>query len=151
MGIKIRPAATAANMPSLHICIAHHFHATAGMGNGASSRRTDLVRIFPQITTAEGACRRLPTLLALSELALAELDIERPIFGVEHDHVAVAKERDRTATCRLGADMADTEAARGTREAPIGDQRELVAHALAVERRRSRQHLAHAGATLRAL
>ncbi len=36
-------------------------------------------------------------------------------------------------------------------EAAVGDQRHLVAHALAVERRGRRQHLAHAGAAARAL
>src|SRR3546814_16282128 len=45
--------------------------------------------------------------------------------------------------------MADAEASRRAREAPVGDQRHLFAHALAVKRRRGRQHLAHAGAALR--
>ena len=60
-------------------------------------------------------------------------------------------ERDRAADRRLRPDMADAEAARGAGEAAVGDQRDLVAHALAVERGRGRQHLAHAGAALRAL
>src|SRR6478609_1438350 len=52
---------------------------------------------------------------------------------------------------RLRPDVADAEAARRAREASVGDQRDLVAHALAVERGRGRQHLAHARAALRTL
>src|SRR5690606_5632624 len=47
-------------------------------------------------------------------------------------------------------DVADAEAACGARETPVGDQGDLVAHALAVERRRGGEHLAHAGAAARA-
>ena len=50
-----------------------------------------------------------------------------------------------------GPDMADAEAAGGAGEAAVGDQRHLLAHALAGERRGRRQHLAHAGAADRAL
>src|SRR5829696_8069564 len=49
---------------------------------------------------------------------------------------------------RLGPDMADAEAARRAREAPVGDQRHLLAHALAIKCGSGRQHLAHAGAAL---
>src|SRR3546814_2008303 len=52
---------------------------------------------------------------------------------------------------RLRPDVADAEAARGAGEAPIGDQRHLVAHALAVDRRGGGEHFAHAGAALGAL
>ena len=58
---------------------------------------------------------------------------------------------DRAADRRLRADMADAEAARRAGEAAVGDERDLVAHALAVERRRGGEHLAHAGAAARAL
>src|SRR3546814_5799358 len=44
--------------------------------------------------------------------------------------------------------MADADAPRGAGEAPGGDQRHLVAHALAVDRRGGGQHFAHAGAAL---
>ena len=46
--------------------------------------------------------------------------------------------------------MADAEAARGAGEAAVGDESHLVTHALTIERRRGRQHLAHAGAAARA-
>ena len=61
------------------------------------------------------------------------------------------EQTDRAADGRLRADVADAEAARAAGEAPVGDERDLLAGALAVERRRRRQHLAHAGAALGAL
>ena len=64
------------------------------------------------------------------------------------DDVAVAQQRDRAADRGLGADMADAEAARRAGEPSVGDQRDLAAHALAVERGGGRQHLTHAGAAL---
>jgi hypothetical protein len=71
-------------------------------------------------------------------------------LGVDLDDVAVLQQRDRAADRRLRPDMADAEAAGRAGEAAVGDQRDLAAHALAVERRRGRQHLAHAGAALAA-
>ena len=44
--------------------------------------------------------------------------------------------------------MADTETTRTAGEAPIGDERHLLAQALPVKRRRGGKHLAHAGSTL---
>jgi hypothetical protein len=98
---------------------------------------------------ARGCCHFAAALRA--SVRLVELDIERAGGGVDDDHVAVAQQADRAADRRLRPDMADAEAARGAGEAAVGDQRHLVAHALAVDRRRGRQHLAHAGAALGAL
>ena len=47
--------------------------------------------------------------------------------------------------------MADAEAARRAGEPAVGDERDLVAHALAVESRGGGQHLAHAGTAARPL
>src|SRR3546814_5428738 len=47
--------------------------------------------------------------------------------------------------------MTDAEAARGTREAAVGDERHRLAQALAVDGGGRGQHLAHAGAALRPL
>ena len=88
---------------------------------------------------------------ALVELGLGEGDADLALDGVEGDHVAVAEERDRAALGRLGADVADAEAAGGAGEAAVGDQRHLLAHALAGEGGGGREHLAHAGAADRAL
>ena len=65
--------------------------------------------------------------------------------------VAIAKVSNRTAELRLGADVADAEAASGARKAAIGDERNLVTHALTIDRRRRGKHLAHAGAAARTL
>ena len=81
---------------------------------------------------------RLPAPGAVRELGRGELDVERAGLGVDVDDVAVLEQADRAADRRLGADMADAEAARGAREAAVGDQRHLVAHALAVDAPRSR-------------
>src|SRR5262245_58061276 len=47
--------------------------------------------------------------------------------------------------------MADTETTRCAGEAPVSDQRDLVAHTLTVEGSRGLQHLAHTGTTARSL
>ena len=72
-------------------------------------------------------------------------------LDVEDDRVAVAHGRDRAAARRLRRDVADHQAVRRAREAAVGDQRDLVAEALADERAGHVQHLAHAGAAGRAL
>ena len=46
--------------------------------------------------------------------------------------------RDRAAARRLGRDVADHEAVRRAGEAPVGDQRDVLAEPCADERRRSR-------------
>ena len=92
-----------------------------------------------------------PRLAALGELGVGDRDADLALDGVDRDHVAVLDQRDRAALGGLGADVADAEAAGGAGEAAVGDQRDLLAHALAVERRGGGEHLAHAGAALGAL
>ncbi len=53
-------------------------------------------------------------------------------------------ERDRAADSRLRPEMADAEAARAAGEPPVGHQRHVLAHALAVDGGGRCQHLAHA-------
>ena len=50
--------------------------------------------------------------------------------------VAVVDGRDRAAARRLGRDVADHEAVSGAGEAPVGEQRDLLAQARAVDARR---------------
>ena len=52
---------------------------------------------------------------------------------------------------RLGRDVADHQAAGRAGEAAVGDHRDALAEALADDRRRHLEHLAHAGAAGRAL
>src|SRR3569623_3738643 len=96
--------------------------------------------ILPDRTRAILGLARRPALLALGEFVLADVHGNLSRDRVEGDDVAILDQSDRTADSRLRPDMADTEAARRPREAAVGDERDLVAHALAVERRRGRQH-----------
>src|SRR5689334_15393919 len=121
---------------SLHLC--------AGMRHRALLGIADRLRVFPERARLVFVLPRLPALAPLGELGLAELDLDRALLGVDRDHVAVAQQGDRPAHRRLRADMADAEAARRAREAAIGDERDLAAGALTVERCRRRQHLTHA-------
>src|SRR5207237_2196917 len=67
------------------------------------------------------------------------------------DHVAVLDKPYRPADGRLRPDMANAEATCSTGKTSVRDQRHLAAHALTVERRRRRQHLAHARTAARPL
>src|SRR5579885_1012280 len=144
-------ATTSARAMVSDVRIAIRFGSAARMGDGALERVADLLGVFPQIARRVAVLARLPLTLALGEFLGRQLDVERALLGVDLDDVAVADEADRPADRRFRADMADAEAARRAGEAPVGDQRHLLALALAVERRRGRQHLAHTGAAFGAL
>src|ERR1700730_4552994 len=123
----------------------------AGVRHGALLGVADGLGIAPDRARLVFVLARLPALAALGELGVAQGDVDGALIGVDGDDVAVADQRDRAADSRLGPDMADAEAARRAREAAVGDERDLAAGALAVERRRRRQHLAHAGTAARPL
>src|SRR5712671_7013232 len=118
----------------------------SGMGHGALLGVADGLRVFPQRARLVVVPAWLPRLAARRQLGLAELDVEGADLRVHGDDVAVAQQPDRAADGRLGPDMADAEAPGGAREAPVGDERHLLAHALAIDGRGGREHLAHAGA-----
>src|SRR5215469_97555 len=121
----------------------------ARMRDGALLRIPDGLSIAPESTRLIVMAPRLPGLAALGELGIGEVDAERPLLGVEADDVAIPDQADRPAHRRLRPDMADAEAAGGAGEAAVGDEGDLVAHALAVNGRGRRQHLAHAGTAAR--
>ena len=123
----------------------------ARMRHGAEMRRPDELRVFPQRAGIVVGPARLPGGAARGDLRLRHQHVDAARPGVDDDPVAVLQQRDRPADGRFRPDMADAEAARRAGEPPIGDQRHLLAHALAVDRRGGGQHLAHAGAALRAL
>src|SRR5215472_9327278 len=123
----------------------------ARMCHGAVARRADLLGVFPQIAGRELGLSRLPALPALVELGLAQRDVEDALLGVDLDDVAVADEPDRAAGRRLRPDMADAQPAGRTGKPSVGDERDLAAHALAIERRGGGEHLTHARAALGAL
>src|SRR6185312_1176556 len=135
----------------LAVRIALRLRRRAGMRHRPVTRLTDLLGVFPQRAGTEMCLARLPLGLALGELLGADVAVDRALVGVDGDDVAVAQKPDRTADRRFRADMADAEPARRAGETAIGDERDLVAHALAIERRGRREHLAHAGAAARSL
>src|SRR5690606_23822679 len=67
------------------------------------------------------------------------------------DAIAGAQPGDRPSLRRLGRDMADHEAVCRAGEAPVGDERDAVAQAPALDRGGDGEHLAHAGAADRPL
>src|SRR5258706_11332002 len=82
----------------------------AGMRHRALLGVADRLGVAPQRARLVLVLARLPRLLALGQLGVAELDIERARLGVDRDHVAVLQERDRSADRGLRPDMADAEA-----------------------------------------
>src|SRR5664280_208558 len=151
-GAASRPApiTTARNRNSA-IRITRLLARPARMGDRAFDGRPYLLGVFPQITGAEFGLTRLPLALALGQLVGRQLDVQGAFLGIELDDVAVAQQRNRPAQCRFRSDMANAEAAGGAGEAAVGDQRNLIALPLAIERSRGREHLAHAGTAARAL
>ena len=145
--------------------------AGSGFGRGASAALIGRParRAGPECVTAP-RCAGPTSFAYFSSTPLSALDgarlpggaPARELGGVEQqrracarspsiaDPVAVAHQRDRPAERCLGADVADHQAARRAREAAVGEERDLLAHALAVDERGDAEHLAHAGAAARA-
>src|ERR1700733_791800 len=138
-------------MRALGIRITRLLGTAARMGHRAIARRPDLLGVFPQIAGPIFLGARLPGFGASGKLGVAQLDVQRALFGIELDDVAVANEPDRATHGGFGADMADAKTARRAGEAAVGDQRDLAAHALTVERSGGPQNFTHAGAAFRAL
>src|ERR1700675_1915217 len=82
---------------ALGIRITRLLGTAARMGYRAIARRSDLLGVFPQIARRIFLGSRLPGLGAGSKLAVAQLDVERALLGIEFDDVAVANEPDRAA------------------------------------------------------
>src|SRR4029450_9467341 len=124
---------------------------TAGVRHCAVDGGTNLLRVFPQATGSVFALARLPLALALGQFVRGKLDVEGTFHRIDLDDVAVTNEPDRPPDRSLRTDVADAEPACCAGEASVGDQRDLLAGALAVQRRGGRQHLAHAGTAARSL
>ena len=91
------------------------------------------------------ALRRSASSASLSSTSIV------PAIGVDRDHVAVRSSAIGPPTAASGPTWPMQKPRVRAGEAAVGDQRHLLAHALAVERRRGRQHLAHAGPAARPL
>src|SRR5258707_7312422 len=118
------------------------------MVHGTLHYRANLVGVFRKITGSALGLLRLPGLPTVVELGLGQLYIDRALCRIELDDIAILQQGDRTTDRRLGTNMPNAEATRRTGKATVGDERNLAPHALAIERRRRRQHLAHAGTAL---
>src|SRR3984893_8671056 len=147
---RLSPISTIPSVRS-HVRIARLLGRSARMGDGAIERRSDLLGVLPQITRGELFLPRLPILAPPLQLLCGELHIQRAFFRVDLDDVAIAQQRDRPADRGLRADVADAEPERRAGETAVGDERDLAASALPVERGGRRKHLAHARAAARSL
>ncbi len=111
--------------------------------------RSDALRIAPQRARLIVIGARLPARAALGQHLVRDQQVDGPRLRIDTDRVAILDQRDRPALGSLRPDMADAEAARAARKTPVGDQRDLLAHAKAIERGSGRQHLAHPRPALR--
>src|SRR5262249_25196019 len=142
---KARPSRPMPKITS-DVRIARLLDCAAGMGHPAHARRPDLLAVFPQISGCELGLARLPRFGARLDLGLRQLDLEGALHRIDGDDVAVAHMRDRAADSGFRPDMTDAETTGGAGEAPVGNERDLPAHALSVEGSGGRQHLSHPGA-----
>src|SRR6201747_35829 len=121
------------------------------MGNGTIHRGSDLLGILPQRTGRMICLARPPFGFTFGEFRVTQFYVKGADDGVDFDDVAILQERDGPADRGSRADMPDTEAAGGAGKPAVGDQRDLAAHALPGQRRRGREHFAHAGTAARPL
>jgi heavy metal translocating P-type ATPase len=86
----------------------------------------------------------------IMDSSLRKLDelIHIALLGIDGDGVAVLHDGDRAAFVGLGGDVADDEAVAAAGEAAVGDERDVLAEALAHDGAGGGEHLAHAGAAL---
>ena len=93
---------------------------------------------------------RLPVVFTTGKLRLGDINAGHAGFGIDRD-VAAPEECNRGPGLRLGPGMADAELPRCTRKPAVGDERNRLAHTLAVQRGGRCEHLAHAGPSTRPL
>src|SRR5262245_55446264 len=103
------------------------------MGKRALGCRADNLRVAPQRTRLIVVAAWFPRGPAPFEHLLSNFKVDGASSRVDADDVPILDEGDRTAEGGLGTDMTDTKAARGTREAAIGDQRDLFTHTASVD------------------
>src|SRR5207237_988876 len=97
-------ATTASAAMRSHVRIALRLGGAARMGHRAAHGGADLLGVFPDVAGGVFARARLPRALALRELVVGELDVERALGSVDLDNVAVAQQRDRPADRGLRPD-----------------------------------------------
>ena len=75
-----------------------------------------------------------PIGLALGQHRIINQQINGARFGINRNFIAIFNQRNRATICCLWADMANEETACRTGKAAIGNQRNLIAIALTVNR-----------------
>ena len=85
------------------------------------------------------------------DLLVRQLDVQAVRLGIDLDHVAVAKDRERAAVGRLRRDVPDRDPLCAAAEAAVGEKGHLVGEPGADDRRGEVRHLRHPRPALRAL
>ena len=98
-----------------------------GEEDGAFGGGADESAIAREDAAGVAQRRRLPVGEALGELGLLDVDGELLAVDVDRDRVAVPDDGERAAARRLRRDVPHHEAARGAREASVGDERDRLA------------------------
>src|SRR5262249_1990690 len=128
----------------LEISVGRGLHGAAGMYDSAARSRSDRLRVAPQRPARVIGTARLPTTTALFQHLGRHDQIDGPGIRVDGDDVSILDQSDRPDDSGFGTKVADTQSARSTGEASIGDQGYFLAHALTVDCRGGGEHLAHA-------
>src|SRR5690349_5088602 len=111
------------------------FRLAARMGDGSLLGIAHGLGVAPDRARLIVMLARLPGLAPRYHFAFADRDADDALLGIDGDHVAILDQPDRAADGGFRPDMADAEAAGSAGETAIGDERHLVAHALAINRR----------------
>src|SRR5262249_51518669 len=115
------------------------------MRNGPLRCLTDQASVFRERASPMPRRPWFPGLAPPCKLDLVNQQIHPARRGIDPNAVAVAYQRQRPADKGLRRNIADAHPARRTGEAPVGDQGNLLAHPLAVDKRGHPEHFAHAG------
>src|SRR6202035_3616843 len=113
------------------------------MRNRAAGRLADQTRIFGERAGPVPRRPRLPFLPPLGEFTVVDQQTHAAPTGIDPDTVAFTHQRQRPADEGFRRDIADAHAARGPGKPPVGDERNLLAHALSINQRGDTEHLAH--------
>src|SRR5688500_12799880 len=88
------------------------------MRHRAGARRRDRLAVAPDRAGLVLREARLPRGLALRQLVVRQLDLDRALVSVDLDDIAILQQANRSADRRFRRDVADAEAARRAGEAP---------------------------------
>src|SRR5687767_14764942 len=87
--------------------------------------------------------RWLPLRLAPGEFRRWDIDMNAPRRSIDTNPVAVLHQGERSTHRCLWASVSNAHTARCPRKPPIGEQRDLFPHTLAIEQGSNAEHFAH--------